>query len=122
MNKNLVNPVILSKKVILSGAKVEYTGCPITMLILKNKPNFPRFSLKSGDLHKKQTQNKPNFYPPKRSRRRANPIYLGGAQRIRIGPSATPPGFSLDFCVNSIKMTMETGIAIISRKFKEMAR
>jgi hypothetical protein len=39
--------------------KVEYTGCPITMLILKNKPNFPRFSLKNEDFVQKQTQTNP---------------------------------------------------------------
>jgi len=56
-----VNPVILSKKVILS-AKVEYTKCPITMLILKNKPNFPHFYAKNQDLGEKQSQNKANSW------------------------------------------------------------
>jgi hypothetical protein len=56
---NLVNPVIPSKNVILSDAKVEYTGCPITMLILKNEPNFPHFSPKNKDFTKKRTQTKP---------------------------------------------------------------
>jgi hypothetical protein len=53
MKKYLVNPVILSDE------KVANTGCPITMLILQNKPNFPHFSPKIEDLSKKQTQTNP---------------------------------------------------------------
>jgi hypothetical protein len=47
----------------LKIAKVANTGCPITMLILQNKPNFPHFWLKNKDLPKKQTQFKPNSNP-----------------------------------------------------------
>jgi hypothetical protein len=39
--------------------KVANTKCPITMLILQNKPNFPCFSLKNVDLAKKRTQTNP---------------------------------------------------------------
>jgi hypothetical protein len=64
MKKYPVNPVILSKKVILSDAKVANTGCQITMLILQNEPNFRCFSPKNKDSTKKQTQFKPNFTCP----------------------------------------------------------
>jgi hypothetical protein len=47
----------------LISAKVANTGCPITMLILKNKPNFPCFWPKNHDYEKKQTQFKPNSNP-----------------------------------------------------------
>jgi hypothetical protein len=39
--------------------KVEYTSCPITILILQNKPNFPHFSPKIEESVQKQTQNEP---------------------------------------------------------------
>jgi hypothetical protein len=82
MNKNPVNPVILSKSFILSDAEVANTGCPIAMLILQNEPNYPRFQPKNRLLWKKQSQNKPN----------SNPIYLGEAQRRRNEPKLIPPG------------------------------
>jgi hypothetical protein len=43
-------------------AKVEYTGCPIGMLILQNEPNFRPFWLNIEDLPKKRTQTNPIFY------------------------------------------------------------
>jgi hypothetical protein len=96
MNKNSVNPCkSVSKKLhcelcALCGLyyifslwqKVEYTGCPITMLILQNKPNFPRFSLKIEDFVQKQSQNKPNSNPIKpnfnlgKMNNLANPVIL----------------------------------------------
>jgi hypothetical protein len=78
MKRYLVNPVIQSKKVILS-AKVEYTSCPITTLILQNKPNFPHFSLKIEDFVQKQSQNKPNSNP---KQTKSNPIYIGESRFI----------------------------------------
>jgi hypothetical protein len=44
----------------LKIAKVANTSCPITMLILQNKPNFRPFWLKIEDFAQKQSQNKPN--------------------------------------------------------------
>jgi len=43
-----------------SVAKVANTGCPVTLFILKNKPNFRPIWPKNQDLWKKQTQFKPN--------------------------------------------------------------
>jgi len=41
--------------------KVAYTGCPITILILQNEPNFRSFWLENKDLAKKRTQTNPNL-------------------------------------------------------------
>jgi hypothetical protein len=51
-NKTRLNPRI-------NMSFLKTTGCPITIFILQNKPNFPHFWPKSKDLPKKQTQNKP---------------------------------------------------------------
>jgi hypothetical protein len=49
----------LARGTVASYAKVEYTGCPITILILKNEPNFVGFQPQNRDLPKKRTQNEP---------------------------------------------------------------
>jgi len=56
---HLVNPVIPSKKVILSGVKVANTDCPITPLFYKTNQNFPVFRLITTICRK----NKPNSNP-----------------------------------------------------------
>jgi hypothetical protein len=73
----------LVRGMVAGRAKVEYTGCPITSLILQNEPNFRPFWLKIEDLPKKRTQ----FYLP-RCRLSGNPILFrrGAARTSCLAP------------------------------------
>jgi hypothetical protein len=70
----------------LISTKVAYTGCPITMLILQNEPNFRPIWLKIEDLPKKRTQ----FYPS-RWCLSGNPILLVPMSEGSGGPDAESP-------------------------------